>query len=244
MDKVRRVLILMLVAIVVFLGIIYKLLHQVTYMTESDIEDYLAEEYGEDYQVYYLTSDLSNLRGDVKNVIQYGTVYLVSDNESNPGSTIKESFEFWVTKDKKIYDNKFIDSYEGEINKKLTETIQQLWQNSSTIVKLNINNTIVYQEDSYLDFVNKYGLTPSIIISTSSNNFNEQDEVNRILKLQEHLNKNIQDGNYKVTIIYDNGVSQLDDKEYKQIVAHMDKNSNRETILESIESASDDNEIE
>ena len=243
MDKVRKVLILMLVAIIVSSIIIYKLLHQVTYMTESDIESHLAEEYGEDYQVYYLTSDLSDLRGDVKNVIQYGTAYLMSDNENSPGSTIKESFEFWVTKDKKIHDSKFIDSYEGEINKELTENIQQLWQNSSTIVRFNTDNTIVYKEDSYIDFINKYGLAPSIIVSTSSTNFNEQDEVDKILKLQEYLNKKIQDSNYKVTVIYDNGVSQLDDEEYKQIVAHMDKNSDRETIIESIESASDDNEI-
>lgn len=244
MNKVRRVLMLMLVAIIVSSIAIYKLLHQVTYMTESDIESYLAEEYGEDYQVYSLTSDLSDLRGDVKNVIQYGTAYLVNDSETNPGSTIKESFEFWVTKDKKIHDTKFIDYYEGEINKELTESIQQLWQNSSTVVRFNTENTIVYKEDSYVDFVNKYGLAPSIIVSTSSTNFNEQDEADKILKLQEYLNKKIQDSNYKVTVIYDNGVSQLDDEEYKQIVVHMDKNSDRGTILESIESESDDNEID
>lgn len=242
MSKKERIIIiapLLLISIIVICNTIYS----TKYLSEDEIESLLTERYKKECTVSSLTSVLTDIRGDVRDVQQYGTAYILINDSEMPSTSVKESFNFWVTKNHKLHTTRFINEYESDINKDLLYNVKYLWSNSNVITNLDVNNTIVYKEDSYSDFIEKYSISTHIIINIAYSKFEEYKEIDNILLLQEYLNNKIDNWDYDVTLIYTK-LNNKDNTDHNQIVVHMNKDSDSEEIYSSMESSSDDEIIQ
>lgn len=242
MNKNKRIIIVLSLLSMLII-VVCNTIYSTKYLSENEIESLLEERYKKECTISSLTSVLSDVRGDVKNVTQYGTSYILVNDSEMPSTSVKESFNFWVTKNHKLYTTKFVSDYESILDKELLDNVKVLWEDSDVITTLDVQNTIVYKEDSYTDFIETYNIPTHIIINISYDKFDDNNEIAYILSLQEYLDNKIKNWDYDVTLIYTKP-DDTNSSNHNQIVVHMDKDSDREMIAYSIESSSDDEIIQ